>query len=220
MLVKEGINMQPTAWPLFKRRVAYVFAPRLAWLAVLWGAFTLLLVFNVRHEPCIRWWGMLLQLVGVLAVLIELLHVSERYELGPLKWWKEFREDWPSGTQRISAATGGAKGSGSTAILSTMIVDGGDTARIEARVAVLESQVKSAFTNIDSIHAELATQERNLRDSVAREREERERQQAKLADESRNAEKKKLPFSFFGVCCLLVGVILGTGSNEIAKWLN
>jgi hypothetical protein len=57
--------MHPGTWQLLKHQVAHMFAPRLAWLFVCIVLLSLFCLFAVRHEPLVRWWGMVLQLVGV-----------------------------------------------------------------------------------------------------------------------------------------------------------
>ena len=51
---------------LLKRRLRWLLVePMLGWITLALAAFSLYLLLCVRLEVCIRWWGMVLQLIGI-----------------------------------------------------------------------------------------------------------------------------------------------------------
>lgn len=212
--------MQPFTWPLFKRRVAYVLAPRLAWLSVLMVVLSLLVVFNVRHEVCIRWWGMLLQLIGVWAVVMELRQAQDKHGLGFGQWWERFRAGWPTRIHRVAVGEAVEASDACSARLTLMPPAIDPSAAVEARLTVLESHAAHFHRQVDRLIGEIDANTRAIDDAAMREAQLREHALAKLHEDAKVSDEQRLPFSFFGAGSLFVGVFLGTAAVELAKWVQ
>lgn len=212
--------MQPYTWPLLKRRVAYVLAPRLAWLSVLMVALSILVVFNVRHEVCIRWWGMLLQLIGVWAVVMELRQAQDKHGLGFGQWWSEFKTGWPrsAGTMFGTSTSSCTMTGYAPRVLQLPALD--MRALPDSRLLALEAHARHFLAEVSRIDGEIAGAREAAARAIREEVEGRANALAALQADARAGDERRLPFSFFGAGSLFVGVFLATAAVELAKWVQ
>lgn len=210
--------MHPGTVALVRRQFIYVFSHRLPWCAVALVVLTLLILFNVRQEVCVRWWGMLLQLIGVGAVVAELRGVQDKYGLGFQQWWRGVVDLWPRrDVSVVLAGVGAASAAGTLAAIGALPSLNSEAGN-SARIAALEAHVEHIEADVKRIDEAATAAAKEAKERIAQEADARKQAVAAIADETKKTETASLPFSLFGAGCLLIGVILGTGSIELVKW--
>jgi hypothetical protein len=209
--------MRPGTWPLFKRRVHYIFSFHLQWLAVVLLVASVVIVTMAPKEVCIRWWGMVLQLIGVYAVVRELMLAQAKHGLGFGQWRAKVKEGWPTTVHHAHAGdTVRFSDNATSAVVrghAPSVLTGEELIR---RMSILEGNYEAMARDVGRVNAQLA----DLSSLIEHEAALREQAIAQLEADARASDEVRLPFSLFGVACLFVGVILGTGSGEIHKWLH
>jgi hypothetical protein len=210
-------------WSWFKRIGGWLARPKSLWIAtgivVLAGIVAL---WPGTSEPVIRWTGLVLQLLGIGTVIVGIEKTRNLFHQPTLlgmagEWVKQFPAYRPSvvisvGVGALASATAKARGY----VTSKPPAD----ATIEQRVASLESNVSHLNNRIDEVYKELDTSIHERTAALDQERRDRAGEDSKIASKLETSGTGGLHISATGAVWLFVGVILGTGSVEIAKWLQ
>jgi hypothetical protein len=193
--------------------------PMLAWVTVGLLAISAWVILTHR-EPCIRWWGTLLQLVGVGTVLNEL-----RSSLNP--FGRSLADDrralWarrPSAPYVLTAATGSMHARFGTPFVLRGSIRPGPGVPLDVRIAALEAQADAIQQNIHTVTDAIAKERADRIDSQEREASARSEEISQLRQKASEAIAGSPWSSIFGIGWLAVGVVLGGTSNELAKWLG
>jgi hypothetical protein len=198
---------------LLQRKIAYLFRPRLVWafVAVVAVSFALALWGS---EPLLRWWGMVLQLVGVFAVLREIKLAQSEHGLFAL-WWQGYKEGLLG--RRVSMHGIAEAKVEATATFaprwSKTVVD--PYLPIEDRVRTLEKFSSHFVNEFIELNRQLASTQRAALIAVENEGQRREKEFADREAADIASSQNRIPFSLFGAACLFLGVVLATGSPEI-----
>jgi len=197
-------------------------APGLAQVAVLLTLVTIMVLFIPRAtlEPCIRWWGMLLQVVGIASVVRELR--QKRQESGVPTMFSSFTRWWSrrpgqnvtipiTGVAAVGQAGNVSKAHGAVGITPDATVD--------QRLRFLEDLVGTMSNSLYNLGNELDAEKRERQRAQAAGRAERLAAEESFRKASREAVAKTLPFSMFGVIWLALGVVLSSTSVELAHWV-
>ena len=93
-------------------------------------------------------------------------------------------------------------------------------ATIDQRVASLESNVGHLNKRIDDVYTEFDSSIREQTAALDKERQDRMVEDSRIASKLETSGTGGLHISAVGALWLVVGVIFGTGSSEIARWLQ
>ncbi len=206
---------------LWKQRLVYLFdKPRPIWWAVAVLLVTGFLLVLVKSEQLVRLWGMALQLVGVVSVLMELRQLQDRHSISFRKALADWLEAWPTGSTTISVATGSfaAASSSARASLRTSI---DPTSALESQVTAIGQNLAHMDREIDTLWRSLGEETRSLTTLLEAETAAREESHRRLRDASVMEALERLPFAYLGQLCLLLGIVLGSAASDIAgglKW--
>ena len=210
-------------WSWLTRLARWIAKARLFWLAI--GVLVTAGVVALRPgttEPLVRWTGLFLQLLGIATVIIgieqtrrlfnhpSLLSIAEAWFRG----FPPFKRKIVMGAGAGAVGMAGMKGRGY--VTSTPPAN----ANIEERVASLERNVGHLNKRIDDAFQVLDKAESDQKAALEREKQERLAEDTKIASKLETSGTGGLHVSAIGVLWLLIGVTLGTGSVEIARWLQ
>lgn len=196
--------------------------PRFVWLCLVsLGAAVLVPVWFCFSEPSIRISGLVLQLGGIVSVVWGVLSTREFFGLPPIRnnlilWWGRA----PFRPQNVVAGVGGSQltifgeGQGYT----SMPVD--HSAPVDERIKVLERNVTMIHERIGAVHSDFRRKHDDLKSTVSEHGARLEQVQTKLSAELRNFGTSGLHISAIGAAWLFLGSIMGSASQEIAKWLQ
>lgn len=195
-------------------------APRLAQLAVLLTLLTIAVLFFPRAtlEPCIRWWGMLLQVVGIISVVRELR--QKRQESGVPTMFNSLAGWWsrrPGRNVTIPITGVAAVVLAGDIVSAHATVGSAPDASVDQRLRLLEDLARTISKNLFDLGNELNAEKQERQRAQAAERAERLAAEESFRKASREVVSKTLPFSMFGVTWLAIGVILSSTSVELAR---
>jgi hypothetical protein len=209
-------------YALLKRRLHWAFVePALGWLSLLLAGFSLYLLTSVRLEVCIRWWGMVLQLIGIGTVVHDLWsRIPKEQRKGPIRWLLAWSREWIARmpprhffAQVHEGLTLADSATGSDAITITRT-----GATLDQRVAVLESRMTTIDDSLDRARQGIA-QERKAREaSIRKMTADAAAVIAGIRSRVEDVAVGTLPVSMFGVWWLAVGVVLSTAAPELVRW--
>jgi hypothetical protein len=168
-------------------------------------------------ERKIRIWGMALQLLGAITVIVSLWGTQSTFkDLLPLKRlrrsWRERPRFAPQ--SRVLSAAG----------MSIGLVGGSARGRVDLsrdatlgdRVKMLEQKYNSLFDEVGTIDARLVAAVRKFSQDLQSEQRERERGDQSTQDQLKQAVAEGLIVQLFGAALLILGIISATASPELA----
>ena len=217
---------------LLLRRAKWALEPRLLWASavclIVTAAVLLavhpnlsLRVAGLKQEQVIRWWGVALQMLGILAVLNDLWSLREQFALESASTWlRKWLARWPSRNVSIKLEGVGAATATGSAILARGYVGPGHSAAVEVRLFGLEQHAHALMVELDSVRGTVEAERRERQQAAAIEAAERSRGHSDLADQLTKATTESIPFSLFGLLWLAVGVFLSSTSTEVACWMK
>jgi hypothetical protein len=210
-------------WTWLKRVVSWIAKPRLAWLAVgvVIGAGIMALRPGAT-EHVIRWTGLFLQLLGIGTVIVGIEQTRRLFNHPSLltiagEWVKQFP---PYKRNVVLGAAAGALGLATAKARGYVTSNAPPNSTIEERVASLERNVGHLNKRIDDVYDEFDKSLRHQTAALEQERQDRTAEETKIASKLETSGTGGLHVSAVGAIWLFVGVILSTGSTEIAKWLQ
>ena len=210
-------------WPWLKRVAEWIAKARLLWLAV--GVVVVAGIVSLRpgtSEPVVRWTGLVLQLLGIATVIIGIEQTRRLFNHPSLlsiakAWLGEF----PPYKRRIVMAAGaGSFGISGAKARGYLTSNPPPDASIEDRLVSLERNVGHLNKRIDDASEELDKAQSEQTAALEKETQERIAEDTKIASKLEVSGTGGLHISAMGALWLFVGVTLGTGSAEIAKWLR
>jgi hypothetical protein len=174
-------------------------------------------------EPLVRWTGLVLQLLGIATVIVGIEQTRRLFNHPSFlsvaaAWLKQFPP-----LKRNIVIGGVAAGEIN---LDGMKARGYATsnpppnASVDDRLASLERNVRHLNKRIDDAFQEIDKTESAHTKALEKEKQERRAEDSKIASKLEISGTGGLHVSAIGAIWLIIGVILGTGSVEIAKWLN
>jgi hypothetical protein len=210
-------------WPWLQRVAKWLAKARLFWLAI--GVLLVAAVVALRPgtpEPIIRWTGLFLQLLGICTVIIGIEQTRRLFDHPSLlsiatSWLRAFPPYKRNVVVGAAAGDLGIVGGKARAYVTSNPPPNAD---IEERVASLERNVGHINKRIDGVFEELDKTQSEQMTALSREKQERAAEDAKIAAKLETSGTGGLHISAAGAVWLFVGVTLGTGSVEIAKWLQ
>lgn len=216
---------------LLLRRAKWAFEPRLLWASLACLIVTAVVLAphpnlplrlaGLKHEQVIRWWGVALQMVGILAVLNDLRSLQKQFGLESASTWlRRWLARWPSRNVSIKLEGVGAATATASAALSRGYVGPGHAASYEARISALEQHAHHLMVELDRVWGTVAADRLERQQAVAIEAAERAQGHSNLADRLKKATTESIPFSLFGLLWLAVGVFLSSTSMEVACWMK
>lgn len=210
-------------WSWFKRIGAWLATPKLLWIAT--AIVVLAGIVALRpgtSEPVIRWTGLILQLLGIATVILGIEQTRRLFNHPTLfgmagEWLKKF----PAYRRSVVIGVGtGAIGSATAKGRGYVTINPPANATIDQRVVSLESNVGHLNKRIDDVYNELDASMREQSSALDQERHDRAAEDSGIASKLETSGTGGLHISAIGALWLFVGVVLGTGSTEIAKWLQ
>ena len=217
---------------LLLRRAKWALEPRLSWASAVCLFVTAAVLLAVhpnlslrlaglKQEQVIRWWGVALQMVGILAVLNDLWSLREQFGLESASTWRrKWFARWPSRNVSITLEGVGAATATGSGTLARGYVGPGHSASVEVRLSALEQHAHALMVELDSVRGTVEAERRERQQAVAIETAERSRGHSDLADQLKKATTESIPFSLFGLLWLAVGVFLSSTSTEVACWMK
>jgi hypothetical protein len=210
-------------WPWLKRVADWIAKARLLWLAV--GVVVAAGIVALRpgtSEPIVRWTGLILQLLGIATVIIGIEQTRRLFNHPSLlsiakAWLGEFP---PYKRNIVIGAAAGSFGIAGAKARGYVTSNPPSNASIEDRVASLERNVGHLNKRIDDAFQELDKTQSEQTAALEKEKQERVAEDTKIASKLEMSDTGGLHISAIGALWLFVGVTLGTGSVEIAKWLQ
>lgn len=207
--------------PLLVKRALWTFEPKLAWATGSLCFVTAWVLFTVQpqQELCIRWWGMLLQLLGIVSVIHEFRSTQKHFgQDSAYTRMRKWLARWP--TRNVTVKIEGVCVSPQT---GNMAATGGHVGPrpgtdIGSRVVALEQGFSDVMAGLTTIRSAADTDRRAHVQAMEHEGVMRAQADASLTREIEAVTTGSLPFSMFGVAWLTVGMIIGTISPELAKW--
>ena len=185
----------------------------------------LILIAALVHfvSSCIEWeirfFGMLLQLLGVVTVAIGLSDTRNTFNERPTVWGniKQFWAGRPTYGPRnvvMAAATLSMHVSLNPARAR---VSSGPNTQLTDRVKLLEQQYASLFDEVGTLSAEAKQKMEELTKAVEAECDNREQGDKTIREQIKNAVAEGIPLQLFGAVLFALGIIAGTASPEIAS---
>lgn len=171
-------------------------------------------------EPALRWIGLVLQLAGFVTVAWGIDSRRKVFGLpnlaGSLREWWQRR---PRSQQRILLESGEFTfdGFGMTARAAT--VPRPDSTADE-RLSILESNYVSLYQEVGKVLEAHETLKRQLQEGIANESHKRTSDVAALETRTRQAVAQGYRVEWAGVVYFFFGIILASGSFELANWLT
>jgi hypothetical protein len=210
-------------WHWLKRLAHWIAKARLFWLAI--GVVGIAGVVALRPgttEPLVRWTGLVLQLLGIVTVIIGIEQTRNLFNHPSLlsiavAWFKQFP---PFKRNIVMGAAAGAVGLAGMKARGYVTSNPPPNASLEDRVVSLERNVGHLNKRIDDAFQEIDKAENEHKAALEKETEQRVAEDSKIAAKLEMSGTGGLHISAMGALWLFVGVILGTGSVEIAKCLN
>jgi hypothetical protein len=210
-------------WSWFKRVGRWLATPRLFWVSSAIVVVAGIVALRPgTSEPVIRWTGLILQLLGIGTVIIGIEQTRRLFDHPTLlnmvaEWLKQFPRYRQSvvisvGAGAIAAATAKARG--------YVTSSPPPKANIDERVASLESNIGHLNKRIDDVYTELDSSIREQTAVLDKEHQDRVAQDSRIASKLETLGTGGLHISAVGALWLVIGVILGTASTEIARWLR
>jgi len=216
-LRRLGVEAKKRGWWLLAL-CRWLLEPLLFWSTAFVLGIAVIAAIWLRSEPAFRWIGLCLQLLGIFTVAYNIRDTQERFDRPGLL---ALAAQWLRRRPRFS----------SSVAISVCAIEGGDSVFGRARVDIwhnagsdaVEARLDAAEKNLirvrDQIHElERETEKRLERQINALEQEKQVR--AKGDEDIREKLKTSavggLHISTVGVVCLFVGVIMSTGSTELA----
>lgn len=195
---------------------------RPAWAVLLLLASAAAMILITGQEQAIRLWGMVLQMLGVAAVVQELRSTSKHYGRPGIR--ESLRTAWLSRPRRpvtldIQAKTISLKSQITTKV---MLKSRLQATELEGRIALLEAQTKALSIAQDKYKVDLDAERKERATADAAEREAREADIRALDRRVEDVIAGTIHLSLIGVWALLLGVLLATASQELAafhRWL-
>lgn len=190
------------------------------------AAFAIIIVAIVVFscwEPRIRWAGGALQLLGLAQVVIGLRSKRKNFGLPSLPekalaWLKEIRHRLSWRREQTVAVEARADVSLRADVArATAIVIPGKNASLEERVDALEKSVLGLHSADAQITKRVDDLNGSQQEDLRKERDEREEGDEENRMLIKKVEVGDLDIQWIGVVWLFFGIILSTGSNEIAS---
>ena len=207
---------------LWKSRARWLFIePWILWLSVCLLLVTFAVLFMVRadREPLIRWWGMALQFVGIISVVHDLQSTQRHVNRpGAAKWIREWAVRWPGRKVTIALAGASTVVLGGTARL-TVRAPVNPQATIEERLVALEQNFCFIDRELDQLERTTTTERTERVSADTAEAAARIRADDGIKEHFAEVAAGTVSVSLFGVWSLAAGVLLGSGSAELGKWL-
>ena len=217
---------------LLLRRAKWAFEPRLLWTSAVFLFVTAAVVLVVhpnllsgvagqKQEQVIRWWGVALQMVGILAVLNDLWSLREQFGLESASTWlRKWLARWPSRNVILKIEGVGAATQTGSVTSARGYVGPGHSASAEVRLSALEQHAHALRVELDSVRGTVEAERRERQQAAAIEAAERSRSHSDLANQLKKATTESIPFSLFGLLWLALGVVLSSTSPEVACWMK
>jgi hypothetical protein len=173
-------------------------------------------------EPIVRWTGLFLQLLGIGTVITGIEQTRRLFDHPSLlsiamSWLREFP---PYKRNVVLGAAAGILGMAGAKARGYVTSNPPPNASIEERVASLERNVGHLNKRIDEAFDELDKTQSEQTGALEKEKQERAAEDTRIASKLETSGTGGLHISAIGALWLLIGVTLGTGSVEIAKWLQ
>jgi tetrahydromethanopterin S-methyltransferase subunit F len=207
----------------FKRLAHWIAKARLLGLAI--GVVVAAALVALRPgttEPLVRWTGLVLQLLGIATVIIGIEQTRRLFNHPSLLSLAEawFRQFPPFKRKIVVGAAAASLGIAGMKARGYVTSNPPPNANLEERVASLERNVGHLNKRIDDAFQELNKTESEQKAALEREKQERVAEDTKIASKLETSGTGGLHISAIGALWLLIGVTLGTGSVEIARWLQ
>lgn len=207
---------------LWSRRLRHLASPKLFWASALLLAVTAAVIWppHAKQEACIRWWGMVLQFVGIYSVVRELR--TRREDVGApglVEALRKFIKGWPSRNTTISLEGASISIASSVARVTQRACKVPPDSPLEQRLAAVERNLGFMDEDLGKLQSDLDTEVRERQTAVRDEQDERVRVIAAMKNSLKESTTKTLPFSMFGVVCLFAGVGLSSMFVELARWI-
>jgi hypothetical protein len=200
-----------------------VLRPKLVWLTLIVVVAALIVALWIgASERLIRLTGLIFQLFGI-ATVIRGIELTRRLFGHPTllsaasEWWKQYppyRRGVVIGVGTAEIAVTGGKARG------YVTSNPPANAMLEQRVASLEANVRHLNKRIDDSLRELDEIEREQKEALKQERQERTAEDNKIAAKLETSNTGGLHISAIGALWLFIGVALSTAGPEIAGWLK
>lgn len=192
------------------------------WVSVLLVCFGMAWWTWLPHtQDTVRQLGLIYEVVGVLAVLIEVAQASAKNNLTPLYmraaiYWRDLplmarKKITVSGAAGSSVAKASARARGAVGLPPNPTP--------EQRMVWLEKMIHWHDDVIDALDARIEAEERRRTDAIKAEASQREQAIAQVSSKIKDVEIGGLDLTMYGVGWLLVGMMLSTGTVEICRWL-
>lgn len=193
-----------------------------AWAVLLLTASAAAMVLVTEHEQAIRLWGMVLQMLGVAAVVQELRSTSRHYGRPGIR--EGLRMAWrsrPGGAVAVDLQATVIGLHGAVAIaggVQATVISG----RLEDRVEQLETQTRALTSAQGKLKSDLDTERGERERAVAAESASRQADIEALDKRVEAVVAGTIHVSMMGVWALVLGVMLASASPELAAargWL-
>ena len=175
-------------------------------------------VFFECNEVEVRWFGGLLQLLGLVVVSLKLFVRLRLFDkLALISRVRQFWQRFPSrntGNARLS-------GHGSTSFLTAkarLSAKPGPNASLGVRIRVVESAIKDIKKDVHDLKKTQSQHEKEIRDSLDVVRQDTSRQVEGLNNLMGKAVVGNVGSELFGISCILSGIVVVTIAPEIPIW--
>ena len=165
------------------------------------------------REQAVRWIGGGFQLVGVITIVLKLRGAQRQFPQHTLKRILERRPRFRQQNVVVSAAgTSISMASGSMRGRAVA----GSQATLEQRVAILEDSHTKLFDEVGSLGNEVKRRSNELTGKLRAEATAREAADKEIKEQLKETAVGSTHLDVWGVGCVMLGIIAGTTSQEIA----
>ncbi len=208
------------ATSLWQRRALYLLRPKLFWACVALIVMSLAVLATTR-EPCIRWWGLVLQFLGVISVLRELRGAQQQFgKPGLRELARQWKAGWPTNEPVILSVGGVAASTSVGSVKATVRAAMKPDAPLEERLVAVERNLQYIDQDVRQVERELREESHTRAEADRAETSARTSADESLGRQLAEAAAGSVHFSMFGLVWLAVGMVLSTIAPELAKWLK
>jgi len=169
------------------------------------------------REQAMRWIGGLFQLGGVITIALK-LHAAQRQF--PQQTLKRILDRRPRFRIKNTVIAVGAASMGMATMSARGRVSPGPQATLEQRLAMLEDSYTKLFDEVGSLGNEVKRRSDELTDQLHTEAAAREAADKEIKEQLKETAVGSIHLDMWGVLFVMLGIIAGTASPEIAGWIG
>ena len=195
------------------------------WLPVLVPVVICILVVTVvpviwpcHVEGIVRFVGGLLQVGGVITIVLKLRAAHRQFPGQALALWWQRRPRF--GSQNVVIAAAGSASVSVGTVVARGRVSPGPNAPLIQRVAILEESYTKLFDEVGNLGTEVKRRTDELNRKLQAEATAREAADKTIKEQLKETAVGSFPLDVWGVLFVILGIIAGTGSQEIAALIG